>query len=847
MLRATGASTRVTTIGSSPLLGQGLNFKSGSDLARSLSEVTAFDADRVFLYASALNFGSCKQGNWIGRRLEELRRLRFAFHLGRDVPRVSLICDPPAYRFRTQAGVVLAAFAGALSKRRSITVKFRTARLGAVARDVIDQSIPAPDPIVAERAFYAQCKSTNTSSNEARLTPSVALHALFLARKGAGNPASMAFLDELQLLTNTMRDHACDHLPIVRHLRRQSMHNSVDACGPPVSAAYQAANCISPEGSQFALPITQFMKHLRTALRLEKTHPLTTRNEAREFLCWYRERGPAKSCGGALPEPLPALTVPPHSATLSGRSGNWGRLGRITDLDARPFPVPPAFLVDQDCLPGGRFDLESRTGRIAWAFEQVLSRSSDPARIDELGSAALEWLATPIAGRPGNASRFEYMMALQCRRCLQDGRDFLMPWLKDPTQAWYNSVALARATELSRFSSKEAVEHAPGHKLEIVGLGQQTTGIAVNFKMSQTALQNSGLPIAVRDAETGYRLMSQSCANAPVVLEKSAALFHLNADRIPQALVAPTFSARADLYNIGYLLWEFSQLPQAHTLALEMLDEIWVPTKFLQRTYRGASEKPVTLVGKGLDLPDVAPQNLSTWGMKQAGTTFLTCFDFHSSVERKNPLAAVRAFQLAFPSKREDVQLIVKTTPKLDGHWGDPEDQLGHIKKLARWDRRIKILSKYQEKADFLSLIRSVDCLISPHRAEGFGYIPAYALYYGVPVVNTDYSGVTDYCTQDTAFPVPYKLIDVPMGHAIYPLEDAKWADVSVDGLADVLRLIASNPVAARKRAMAGQSLMQSYYSISALRDRYLRRFSEIGLLKETDLNFCSRNVHAQE
>jgi len=847
MLRATGARAHVASVGPSPLLGGVLKFASGTDLSRSASEIAHFSGERIFLYPSALNFGDCKGGNWLNRRLQELRRLRFAFHVGRTAQRTTLICDPISYRFRTQAGVVIATMLGALSKRRRATVKLRTDRLGKVAPDIVDPSVTAPDLMAAEREFYAQCKRVTGPSHEARLTPSIAQQALHLARHSSNNPESAEFFDELALMTVAVRDHSCEHLPIVRLLRRQALQSIAGFSGPPVSRAYQLANRISPEGSQYALPITQFMKHLRMALRLEKDYPLSTRNDASSFLMWYRDKGPAKSCGGVLPEPLPALTPPPEEETRLGHCADWGQFGRIADLDSRPFPVPPSFLIARDCLPGGRFDLETADGRIAWAFEQVLSRAGDASLLDAIGPATLEWLATPIAGGSGNASRFEYMMALHCRRSLHGGQDFLMPWLKDATHDWFRSFVISRASELSRFSSKDKPILAPEHQLDIVGLGQQSTGIAVNFRMSQQAIYDAGLPNTVRDAESGYAQIAQSVAKAPIVLRRSAAVFHLNADRIPQALVAPTFAARADSYNIGYLLWEFAQLPEAHSLAIEMLDEIWVPTRFLRAAYGNATDKPVTLVGKGLHLPEVATQAMRTFGLKEAGLTFLTCFDFHSSVERKNPLAAVRAFQAAFPSHREDVQMVVKTTPKLDGHWGDPEDQIGQIRKLARADRRIKILSKYLEWEQFLSLIRSVDCLISPHRAEGFGYIPAYALYYGVPVVNTDFSGVRDYCTSKTSFPVAYELCDVPSGHAIYPVENAKWANVNVDALAATLCQVAQDPIAARARAAAGQALMHSYYSVPALRERYVRRFSEIGLLEETDLKFCSRNVHAQE
>ena len=108
------------------------------------------------------------------------------------------------------------------------------------------------------------------------------------------------------------------------------------------------------------------------------------------------------------------------------------------------------------------------------------------------------------------------------------------------------------------------------------------------------------------------------------------------------------FAYRNDQFHIGYLLWELEKLPKEHHLALELLDEIWVPTSFVANVYRTFGQENVHIVGKGI--PELGRASaLPRLITENDPFTALICFDFHSSVERKNPLCAVRAFLEAFP------------------------------------------------------------------------------------------------------------------------------------------------------------------------------------------------------
>lgn len=335
------------------------------------------------------------------------------------------------------------------------------------------------------------------------------------------------------------------------------------------------------------------------------------------------------------------------------------------------------------------------------------------------------------------------------------------------------------------------------------------TGLARNGRMS-------------RDAITRLNL------NEPyprVRMTRPAMLYHFNADQIPQQIF--TNPGPAGTYRIGYLLWEFNSIPEAHRLALEMLDEIWVPTHFVADIYRAQTEKPVYVMGKAIDLATLPPKRRS------GPFTALVVFDAGSSVARKNPMAAVRAFQAAFPSKDDDVRLIIKTTPLTPLHWGDPERQIEQIRIACKTDQRIELIEASWPFAQLVNAISAADVLLSPHRAEGFGYMPAFAMALRTPVIATDYSGTRDFVTFDTGFPIQHRLIDMPKNASLYPITGAKWAEVDCSEMAIALLRVRMDPAGTAHKTEAAARLMARAYSPTQLTNHYRARLEDLGILEQ--------------
>ena len=128
----------------------------------------------------------------------------------------------------------------------------------------------------------------------------------------------------------------------------------------------------------------------------------------------------------------------------------------------------------------------------------------------------------------------------------------------------------------------------------------------------------------------------------------------------------------------------------------------------------------------------------------------------------------------------------------------------------------VSIIDRTLPRSDVYALFQVCDCLVSLHRAEGFGLTLAEAMYLGKPVVATGYSGNMDFTTVRNSFLVGYDIVSIPEGCDPYP-STAHWAEPSITDAISQLRRVRFKREDRESVARAGKRDVREWLSPNAI------------------------------
>jgi len=164
----------------------------------------------------------------------------------------------------------------------------------------------------------------------------------------------------------------------------------------------------------------------------------------------------------------------------------------------------------------------------------------------------------------------------------------------------------------------------------------------------------------------------------------------------------------------------------------------------------------------------------------------LNVFHLGSAFSRKNPLAAVAAFRKAF-GERPDRVLAIKLINN-GAHWARRQ-----LEPAIAGAGNIRLIEGMLPESDMAGLMAAADIVISLHRSEGFGLVPAQAMALGKPVVATAWSGNVDFMNARNSALVSYALVPVHDPEGAFQTDNQKWAEANVEEAAQWLRRLAGD------------------------------------------------------
>ena len=289
---------------------------------------------------------------------------------------------------------------------------------------------------------------------------------------------------------------------------------------------------------------------------------------------------------------------------------------------------------------------------------------------------------------------------------------------------------------------------------------------------------------------------------------------HLAMNALPR-LGAEFFTGRP---VVGIWFWETQVPPDYAKAAYGLVDEIWTCSGFVRDAFAKGSDVPVRVFPHPFDLDKLAAASVPPKFCWDGRFVYLFSFDYHSSMNRKNPAAVCAAFCKAFPVEglpigpEGKVPLLVIKSINANRHPAD----MCLLKSIAGTRADIVLLDGFLPTEEKNGLATRADCYVSLHRSEGFGMTILEAMAMGKPCIATGYSGNMEFMTAENSFPVRFTMVPVGPGDLHYPKNDL-WAEADTDHAAECMRFVADHPDEAARRGTRAREDIASTHSLAAV------------------------------
>ena len=358
--------------------------------------------------------------------------------------------------------------------------------------------------------------------------------------------------------------------------------------------------------------------------------------------------------------------------------------------------------------------------------------------------------------------------------------------------------------------------------VNVAGYLRAELGIGEIARQMVAALDAVGVPVApvalhAPNSRQGHPYAALDAESTPFGVN----LICVNADGLPVFAEEAGDGFFEGRHNIGLWWWETSALPEQFDDAFDYVDEVWAGTAFVADALAAVSPVPVVHIPMPIAVPECTPLAPGELGWPD-GFSFYFSYDYNSVVQRKNPLAVVRAYLAAFAP--DDGAALVLKCINAERH---PEAH-GAVREAIAGRPDIVLIDQYLDAEDKDRLTATCDCYVSLHRSEGLGLTIAEAMYLGKPVIATGYSGNMDYMGEHNSYPVDYRLVAIGDGAGPYP-PGGEWAEPDIEHAARLMREVFDDPQSARRRGSRAALDLRAQHSIQATGlaiDQRLRRIA---------------------
>ena len=305
----------------------------------------------------------------------------------------------------------------------------------------------------------------------------------------------------------------------------------------------------------------------------------------------------------------------------------------------------------------------------------------------------------------------------------------------------------------------------------ICGLASSTTSFGWALRATDQYLRAQGTKPTLIDLSShfwagGREKENRQAGEGEDLTGKGTAILHVNPNQFSFLKSVVQRDLLAKKYLVGYCFWELE-------------------TRFVRDAFvRSGVSQPIRIVAPKLSVPEGMCSNRERFGLADDRIYILTALNLRSGLVRKNVLATIEAYKIAYGDTHDAPVLVLKLhdAERVPAAYEE-------IKKLIVDVPDIVVLTDDLDDHDMWTLIASCDVVLSLHRAEGYGLLMQQGMMLGKEVIATNWSGNTDFMAEENSHLVPYELVPVCDPNGIYgEMSDCHWAEVDPIVAAEILR-----------------------------------------------------------
>ena len=287
---------------------------------------------------------------------------------------------------------------------------------------------------------------------------------------------------------------------------------------------------------------------------------------------------------------------------------------------------------------------------------------------------------------------------------------------------------------------------------------------------------------------------------------------------------------------VGRSMYETDSVPQSWISHTTVVDFIWIPSEFNKQSFitGGVNSSKLEVLPELIDLTHFDPETIShksysTSSFQSTGLVspdtlpnpakfnFLSVFKWEA---RKNWGTLLQAFYDEFTTKEDakNVKLYIRSNL-------DAEDE----QQLTRWKQsylsfkkvdeselpQVELLNRFVPYSRLPKLYKGASAYVTATHGEGWGLPIMEAMSMSLPVIATNWSGITEFTTNETAL-----LLEATLETANNGNNGHQWAKVSVDDLRAAMRKLVDDPALCSQLGKKARQRLLDNFSADKMADR---------------------------